>query len=224
MKRYTVSILGMKKYSEGVFIIRLERPKGFSFESGQFVMVHVKGVERPFSIAFSNKRELGLLIKEHEEGVVTSYLAKVKKGEKLKISGPYGTLRLVESNNKEVFFIAAGTGIAPFRCMIFDAVKSNEKKISLIYGFRDDFYFEKDFRKLEQKYKNFKVYGCSTGNVPGWRGRKGRVTEHLADIIKNSNGKEAYICGSEAMVESCKEILINSLGFKKEQIRVEEWK
>ena len=224
MKRYTVSILGMKKYSEGDFIIRLERHKGFSFESGQFIMVHAGETEKPFSIAFSNKREIVLLIKEHEQGAVTPYLAKVKKGEQLKISGPYGTLRFAKNTGKEIFFVAAGTGIAPFRCMVFDAVKSSKNKISLIYGFRDDFYFEKDFKKLEQKHKNFKIYGCCTGNVPGWKGRKGRVTEHLVDIIKNSNGKEVYVCGSRDMVESSKDVLIKSLGFKKEQIHVEEWK
>ena len=138
MEVYTTEVIGNERYSEKDFLIRLAKPRGFMFEAGQFVMVHVNNEKRAFSVASPPSYDfLELLIKKHSTGKVSSVLYKLKEGDKVNISGPYGKFRIKRIGNKEIIFVAGGTGLAPFRGMIYSALEKNpNKKITLIFGLR----------------------------------------------------------------------------------------
>ncbi|MBU0467325.1 MAG: hypothetical protein KJ718_05055 [Nanoarchaeota archaeon] len=214
----------VRRFEEGNFFMKTVPKKRFEYVPGQFVMVKLGEVEKPFSIAVHDEiGTIDFLISAHPDGEITPKLEKMKPGDKFEIEGPYGAFTVRETKSKEIVFIAAGTGIAPFRGMILEALKRfPEKKITLIFGFRYDFYFEKFWKSLEKKYKNFRVYASCSSLEKKWIGLRGRVTEHLEKKIKSTNGKEVYVCGSPAMVKSTKKVL-KKIGFKDKQIRTEKW-
>lgn len=225
MGEYNTKVKEIKKFLDGTILISLEKPKEINYRAGQFMMIHCNGKEKPFSIASAPSENIILfLIKVHEGGEITPRLCNLKKGSILKISGPYGTFIVKPNQNKELIFIAAGTGVSPFRGMVKESLTTlPNKKVTLIFGFRNDFYFKKEFEKLSQEYKNFNLISSCSAPKKTWKGRTGRITEHIKKIIKSPESKEVYICGMPEMVKTVRNILIDEIGLKTEQVRVEEW-
>lgn len=220
----TCEVVNNEHFTED-FTLTLKPEKKMNFKAGQFFLIHINGAERPFSVASppSNKN-LQFLIRKHINGAVTPFLEKLVKREKIEISGPYGAF-IVKPGNEELFFICTGTGIAPFKSMIPDALeKTPTRKITLINGFRHECFFEDSWRKLEKSRQNFKLHGACSRPDKNWQGLKGHVTDHLDKIITDPKNKVVYICGSEKMVEDVKKILLEKCKLKKEQIKVEEWR
>jgi NAD(P)H-flavin reductase len=120
-KDYECEVVKVELYDNKTFLLEITKPEGFEFKAGQFAMIHTHGSEKPFSIASPpSLKNLQFLIKEHDEGTVTQYLDDLKKGDKLKITAPFGVFCVRDTKAKELYFIAAGTGVAPFRSMICD--------------------------------------------------------------------------------------------------------
>lgn len=207
------------------FLLTLKPENKISFKSGQFFLLHTNGTERPFSAASPpSDKNLQFLIRKHINGAVTPVLEKLVKGENIEISGPYGAFTL-KPGKEELIFICTGTGIAPFRSMIPDALeKSPTRRIILINGFRHECFFEDMWNKLVKSRKNFKLYGACSSPDKKWKGLQGHVTDHLSKIITSPKDKLIYICGSEKMVADVKKVLTEKCKIKTNQIKVEEWR
>lgn len=225
MAEFNATVSEIKKYSDVSVRVKFKLWERFDFKPGQFISIHHNKEERPFSIAsVPGKKGFELLIRTHPDGKVTPWLCGLKKGSKVKISGPYGNFTIRENENKKIIFVCAGTGIAPFKGMVEYALKNYpNKKVTLIFGFREEFYFEKEFKKLQQKYRNFSLKPSCSKPDKNWKGLVGRVTEHLEEIIKSPDSKDIYICGPKEMVKNTKEILLTKLKFNKKYVHVEEW-
>ena len=226
------AVIKTEKLSDGTILFELKFPEkaNFTFKAGQFILVYQKLNEKEENRAFSlaskpSQKTIELLIRVYEQGKVSPKIAQLKAGEKLKIRGPFGMFTL-KNTKEEIIFIAVGTGIAPFRSMIHEALEKNqEKKITLIFGFRyeHDFFFQEEFKQLEKKHKNFHLYPCATQPTETWVYDKGRVTNILPEVIKNSEHEEIYICGPKQMINDTLDILIKQLNFKKEDVHIERW-
>jgi len=219
-----VKIESVERFQEDNFFMKTKPEKKLSFKAGQFVMINIDGVHKPFSIAsFPGEDTLDFLISVHPDGEITPKLAKLKPGEEFEVEGPYGMFFVKDTPAKEIIFIAAGTGIAPFRSMVTDALfRFPDKKVTLIFGFRYDFYFKDFWKKLQKVHKNLRICACCTRPHRTWKGYTGRVTEHLGGEIKNAKDKEVYICGPPPMVKDTREHL-KEIGFADKQIRLERW-
>ncbi|PIN91546.1 hypothetical protein COU57_00155 [Candidatus Pacearchaeota archaeon CG10_big_fil_rev_8_21_14_0_10_32_14] len=220
------SVVSIQHYPDDNFIIVVKPKRKWSFKAGQFAILHVNKQQRPFSIASPpSQRDLTFLVKKHDQGIVTPTLTRLKVGDTIEVSGPYGAYTYKPRSEKNIIFISSGTGVAPFHSMIPDILeKYKDKKVTLIHGFRFDCFFDDTWRALVKKYKNFKPYGACSRPVQGYKGLQGHVTDHICSLITSPKDSVVYICGSEAMVEETKKILLNSCGFKENQIRVEEWR
>ena len=224
MQTYTTTVIGNKKFKANDFILELEKPEVFSFKAGQFVMLHNNGTKKAFSIASPpSQKTIDFLIKKNESGKVSPFLYNAKEGDRVTFSGPYGKFVIGEGDS-DVVFIAAGVGLAPQRCMLIDSLENNPtRKVTLIFGFRHNFFFEEELKELERKYNNFNLHTCCTRPWESWEGLRGRVTEHLTKIIKSSKGKSVYLTGPKEMMEDTKKILFDELKFNKEQVHIEPW-
>ncbi|CAN5864023.1 hypothetical protein BH11PLA1_BH11PLA1_09960 [soil metagenome] len=94
-------------------------------------------------------------------GVCSNYLCDVPVGGKVRLSGPNGKRFVLPQKYDEhdYIFVATGTGIAPFRGMVLDLLKSGcTSRIVLIMGapYATDLLYHDQFLRLQQEYKNFR--------------------------------------------------------------------
>ena len=124
----TVEVISITHWTKSLFSFRLQRPKSFRFNSGEFILLGLqdsagKSVLRAYSIASPSWDDTLLFYSiSVEDGPLTSMLSKIKKGERVILKRkPTGTLVLNALRpGKRLFLFATGTGIAPFASLIRD--------------------------------------------------------------------------------------------------------
>jgi benzoyl-CoA 2,3-dioxygenase component A len=63
-----------------------------------------------------NTNNLALTVKHEEKGVCSTYLANLKRGDEVKVTGPYGsTFLMPQDPAATIIMVCTGTGSAPFR-------------------------------------------------------------------------------------------------------------
>ncbi|MBK8154714.1 MAG: hypothetical protein IPK61_17825 [Saprospiraceae bacterium] len=65
---------------------------------------------------------------------------KINKGDTVSRKGPDGSFLLPENHDQHLFFLASGSGIVPFRCMLQDMSYNGNpyKSITLYFGVRKE--------------------------------------------------------------------------------------
>lgn len=162
---------------------------------GQFVMLWLPGIDqKPFSISTDNGKQFGLTI--FKRGALTEKLFTMKTGDRVGVSGPYGT---AFSNKPKTHYIlvAGGYGAAPLGFLAETASKKPSVSIDFIAGARDkqNLLFEKKLNKLP----HLKMHIATDD---GSKGHKGYVTDLLPDLIKKQKNKTKILvatCGPEIM-------------------------
>jgi ferredoxin/flavodoxin---NADP+ reductase len=196
-----VTITGNEEISPGVYLISWERAHGFY--PGQVVKIaaDLSMPPRIYSICSGNNEpEIRVLFNVKEEGLLTPWLAGVIPGMKIWVSKPYGSF---SDDNNPAWWIATGTGIAPFYSMFRSGLGENK---TLIHGVRklDQFYFEDE---LEWAMGGRYVRCCSNGqscNV-----FPGRITKYLEEIKELPVDINYYLCGKALMVVEVRDLLIS---------------
>ncbi len=220
------------------FWIKLPESPRFDFIPGQFVTLDLPVHEKParrwrsYSIASwpdeTNVIELVIVLMPHGTG--SKYLFEnIHEGSELTVRGPQGVFTLPEVIEKDLFFIATGTGIAPFRSMIHHIRNKNiaHKNIFLLFGTRskkDLLYFD-EMTRLEQEMTTFKY--IPTLSREQWDGCCGYVHEIYENLIyeKMSGSTELppasfFLCGWRNMIDEAKQ-RIQKLGYDKKSIHQE---
>jgi ferredoxin/flavodoxin---NADP+ reductase len=154
---------------------------------------------REYSI-YSGETEdnLEVLIKEVDEGLISQKLKECKAGQKIRFDGPFGTYTLKQSDvgTKKFFFIATGTGIAPFHSYVRSHAHLHYK---LLHGVREH---EEAYEK--EHYKNENYILCTSRDNRG--NFEGRVTDYLRQNPPLEQ-YEYYLCGNGKMIYEAVEIL-----------------
>ncbi|MFZ1704082.1 MAG: FAD-dependent oxidoreductase [Saprospiraceae bacterium] len=216
------------------FSVQILNEAIFEFKAGQFVTMDLpigqKRLDKWRSYSLANEpNDKGILefcIVRFEEGLASKYLCdEVKEGDILKFKGPDGGFVLPEDLNKPMIWIATGTGVAPFRGMMWDIIKNNLPftSIHLIFGTRkksDILYFD-EFKTWAKENKNFTYsVALSRENVDGFT--RGYVHEVYMDQ-NYAIPEEAtiYLCGWSKMIDQAVELLIIQKKVKHAQIKYE---
>ncbi len=184
----------------GVFVISYQR--NFSFIPGQVVAIAVNLDEKPrmYSIASgNNESEISIIFNIKPGGELTPKLAGLMPGDSLFTTGPMGNFF---GTNEPAFWIASGTGIAPFISMWRSGLKNGK---TLIHGGRylNSFYFEDEFiNDLGDNYVR-----CCTQEMAE-NVYHGRLTHWLNEQKTLPANQKYYLCGSAEMVVEARDILI----------------
>lgn len=211
-----------------VRLVRLVWPgvEKFAFRPGQwvgvwcddFLGVNNKPVRRAFSIASSPGDEyLELCVARGE--LFSKHVQDLPPGAKVYVDGPFGMFWLRPA--KEYLFVAGGTGIAPFRPMVHEALGMGAG-VTLLYSMKSpsDFLYRTELEGLREKGLQLVPTVTSGLDFPAWTGRRGRVQALLGDVWKK--GVDVYVCGPPAMVEGVVEEL-HRRGQPKEHVFVDKW-
>ena len=197
LRPYTLT--NNEEISPGVHLISFLRL--FDFIPGQVVKVALqpKEIPRIYSICSGNHEdEISILFNIKEDGMLTPRLAASVPGEKIWVSSPYGSFT---GSPDPAWWIAAGTGIAPFYSMFCSGQGGNKK---LIHGVKylSQFYFNDEWEwALEESYVRCCSRESSCDTFPG------RVTDYLSEE-KEFPDINYYICGKALMVVEVRDLLI----------------
>jgi len=204
-------------------IVRFPSNVQFRFIPGQYVnVVGRNGMRRSYSIA-SHSRSTGTIelhIKAVEKGEMSRYwFTEAKIGDVLRIDGPHGTFILRECKEKNVYFLATGTGIAPVLAMLDEVNglphQKQPKSVTVIWGLRhkSDAYIDLRQKVAGTNIEIFQTYSREEENL---RSR----TNYVQDVLNALNPDWAtsiiYACGSPQMILQTRQ-LAQKVGLKDNQ-------
>jgi len=235
-KTFDAQLLRSVPLSEFTKHIELE-VKGvshFGFVPGQWLSVKAntpdgEEMTRAYSIASppSANGHLALCLNRVDDGFMSNYLCGLDAGAHITFQGPFGDF-VLRPPLGDTAFIATGTGIAPFRSMLHWLLAERDRhqgrQFWLLFGARreQDIYYREEFERLAADHVNFHFLPTLSRSEGGWKGLRGYVQEHLAEIVGTRSGMHAYICGLDKMVKANRELL-KRLGWDRTSIRYEKY-
>ncbi len=229
---YQIRCTQKKLIAPNVYELRFEKPAGFSFKPGQFLLFDIPLISDPLdiqtracSIASSpDEEDLLFVIKIKIGGRLGDWVAKtVTVGSMLGIKGPFGLFTLRE-NTHDILFAATGAGVAPFRSHIVHALKQGDNRsMHLFFGVRTvaDLFWTEELKSLETQYKKFHLHLCLSGDNPDWNGNRGRIQQFIPGSIRNPATTDLYICGAPEMVSDIKKMALESWTMPKGNVHAE---
>ena len=219
-------VVGLDDLTHDVKGVRLALARPIDFQAGQYVMAHLPGVEgaRAFSIANapSQANRVELQVRRVPGGAGTGYVHdRLKLGERVRFSGPYGRFVVRKSRGGPLIFLAGGTGVSSPRAMILDLLgEGYPAPILLVHGVRTeaDLYGRDEFEALARAHPNFRYVPALSSEPedspwPGERGFVHEVARRLCD--GRFEGRTAYLCGPPPMIEASIGTLMQGRLFEK---------
>ena len=194
---------------------------GISFVPGQVAVLAVEG-EAPAYFAFASApedAELEVLVKQKVGA--SNLIFEMKPGERIELQEVAGHgFALDEQKDKDLVFVAMGTGVAPLRSALRHVLKRKGDfgELVVLYGARtpDDFcYRDETDRWKEAGVELRQVISQPDGH--DWSGPTGYVQSLLDHVLPDLKSPIALICGSLEMMEQTRERL-GKMGFKPEEI------
>ena len=197
---HKTKVHSLRNIAEGVYVISFLR--NFKFTAGQVVAIDLvpDGQPRLYSIASGeNEKYVDILFDEKPDGNLTPFLSKLNSSDTIYVSEPFGTFT---TTGGKAFWIASGTGVAPFVSMARSGLAVDK---ILIHGGRldENFYFSD---VLESLITDGYVRCCS--QQEDTQNYNGRLTAWLMDNQNLSTNCPYYLCGSPEMVVQVRDILI----------------
>lgn len=197
-----------------------------TFLPGQYVNIDVPGSGQSRSYSFSSapgEPRIGFLIKKIPGGLMSTWLADARPGEKLQLTGPMGSFYMREVRHP-LLFLAGGTGLAPFLSMLEVLARNNsQQRIHLIYGVTRDLdrVLVDEVEAFAERLPNFS-YSTVVAEEASNHPRKGWVTQHMPTELLGSGDVDVYLCGPPPMVDAVRKYFDDS-GMKPNSFHYEKF-
>ncbi len=186
----------------------------------------------PYSIASApddtaRDGRLEFLIKVHDDGRWGEGFEVPRPGTALAVRGPEGSFVLPEAvEEKRLLFIAGGTGIAPLRAMIRQALATLTPRplMRLLYSARTpaDFAYADELRRMVRRGQLELTLTATRESSVRWRGSRGRIAADRLRPLVDDPLTLCFVCGPAAMVDDVP-LALRRLGIAAGRIRMEEW-
>lgn len=216
---------------------RVDAP--FRFRAGQWVQLHFplqdeKGrpLKRAYSIASPpDGARFELAVTRVDEGPGSGFLHDMPVGGVLGAMGPHGHFLRPLDAPAPALFIATGTGLAPFRAMVHDAVRAGRREpLWVLFGVRTvgEVLWGEELRALAQAHPWFRLEVTLSRPPPDWTGRTGHVQQHVralweALVTASAAPPDAWMCGVKAMLDDVRGILRGELGLPRQRVHAESY-
>ncbi|WP_254545841.1 ferredoxin--NADP reductase [Halomarina pelagica] len=176
--------------------VRFRTDDPFDYRPGQYVTLRYRDVSRPYSIASSpNADETELCVRRVPDGTLTPWLCDdLEPGDNLAIRGPNGEFLLESPSERDLVFLATGTGVAPFKSMIdyvfeegWDEHGGDRRDVWLFLGaaWEDDLPYRDAFAALDDERENFHFVPTLSreGYLTDWEGETDYVQYALTKYL-----------------------------------------
>jgi NAD(P)H-flavin reductase/hemoglobin-like flavoprotein len=227
---WTAEVIQVDHRADDIAVLTIAPDQPLPFTAGQHLTVQTPRwprVWRSFSIACM-PRDDGLLtlhVKAVPGGWVSSALVRhTTPGSELTLGPPLGTMTLAHAADRDLLCVAGGTGLAPVKAIIEQAIRESAttpRRIYLYYGARrrQELYDLPDLWRLEDAYHGFQLIPV-TSDDPAFDGMQGNVGRVAARYMPHTDC-EAYVAGPAEMVRETIRVLARA-GLDKEHIHFDD--
>lgn len=197
------------------------------FQAGQYINLHLPGVEGARAFSIANKPSESGIVELHVRrvpgGAGTGYIhEQLQVGDSLDLSGPYGQFFTRKSAPEDLIFIAGGSGLSSPQSMVLDLLEHGDaRRITLLQGARNlaELYNRKLFEQLAREHENFSYVPALDNPLPedNWEGFSGYVHEAaIAHFNGHFAGHKAYLCGPPPMIDAAITALMQGRLFERD--------
>ncbi len=231
MAKEKFRLVKSKKETPDTVTITLESEKRQDFKPGQFFMIEFTRPEkipkRSYSVSSSPTKPgiIEFTVKQMPEGYISKLLNEAKEGEEFILDGPWGHFVFDPEKMPEIVMLAAGSGIAPFRCFCQYLIdKKLSTKSALVYSNKteEDIICHMELLEYSKLIPGMELtLTLSREQKPGFR--NGRIDEPLVkEITAKHPDAHYFICGPPVMVSDTEKLLLDA-GIAKEKIKTEKY-
>ena len=194
---------------------------GVTFVPGQVAVLKVDG-EAPAYFAFASAPddpELEVLVKQRIGA--SDRIFEMKPGERIDLVDVVGHgFGLDQRKQKDLVFVAMGTGVAPLRSALRHVLKRKQDfgQLVVLYGARtpDHFCYRDETEGWEDAGVELRQV-ISRPDGHDWSGPTGYVQSLLDHVLPSLSSPIALICGSQEMIEQTRDRL-EQMGFAPDAI------
>jgi CDP-4-dehydro-6-deoxyglucose reductase len=125
-------------------------------------------------------------------------------GDRVSLSGPYGTFVMEPARTNPLLFLAAGSGFAPIRALLdAELATAARRRVTVFFSARTeadvlDREHVTDLAVAHSRLRFIRTLTRAVGPAP-----HGRVPELLPGLCGNLTGHEVFIAGSSGFVLGC---------------------
>ena len=199
--------------------LRLPAAQQFNYLAGQYVDILLRdGRRRSFSIANipQTGADLELHVRRVPGGSFTNQIfTTMKERDLLRFQGPFGTFFLREDSDRPVLFMAGGTGFAPIKAIVEQAITRGVKRsMHVFWGVRaeHDLYMADVPQAWAAQHDNIQYTPVlsEVGDSQHWQGEVGWVHEALLTRYSDLSGYEIYMSGPPPMIDAAYPVFIEA--------------
>jgi NAD(P)H-flavin reductase len=199
--------------ADDVAILQIRFPAGkrVKFQAGQYLdILFEKGLRRSFSMANPPQQSDGVEL--HIRVVPGGYfsqtiLPSLARGAPLRLELPFGNFGLKANSKKAAILVASGTGFAPMKSIIEDAIRQGmPQPLALYWGARTrkDLYLLELAQRWETKFSQFRFVPVLSEPSDAWAGRTGLVHQTVMEDHQSLARHDVYACGVPAMINAAR--------------------
>ncbi|MEV4043478.1 MULTISPECIES: globin domain-containing protein [unclassified Streptomyces] len=201
-------IAGHVHRGHGIAEITVQPHQPYPFVAGQYVSIETPWVPRQWrqyspANAPRPNSELTFHVRAVREGKVSNALVHhARPGDPVRLGPPEGDMVLRPTRQRDLLFVAGGTGLAPIRALIEEVAQGSigdAREVSLFIGARtaDELYGLDDMLRMSQRHHWLRVRAAvSDERIPGLEGTLPEVLAEFGPWYRH----EAYLCGPPQML------------------------
>jgi propane monooxygenase reductase subunit len=199
-------------------VLKLVDPPEMAWITGQYVEIGIPGTDETRSYSIANVGTavpaargdiLELMIRLYPGGRFSSLLLEgdLKVGDRLEVTGPYGTFTLRENSDRDMIFIGGGAGMAPLWALLsYMAAHGIDRKVTYYYGARTrkDLFYLDELQEMSERLPGLRFVPAlsEAGPEDEWDGETGLITDVVDRLEGDLTGVEAYLCGPPPMIDA----------------------
>jgi CDP-4-dehydro-6-deoxyglucose reductase len=215
IKKLPSRVAKLDKVADDVMVVSLQLPASeqLQYRAGQYIEFILKdGKRRSYSMAGAPQQgePITLHIRHMPGGVFTDHVFNnMKERDILRFEGPLGTFFLREDSDKPMVLLASGTGFAPIKAIVEQAIRDKSRRPMVLYwgGRRPkDLYMSALCEEWARTLPNFRYVPVISDPLPEdqWTGHIGFVHRAVMEDLPDLSAYQVYACGAPVMVDSAK--------------------
>jgi len=218
----------IERLTDDVAVVSLQLPANerLQYLAGQYIEFLLKdNKRRSYSLANAPYKDdlITLHIRHMPGGLFTDQVfGTMKERDILRFEGPLGTFFLREDSTKPMILLASGTGFAPIKAIVEQALHNRiERNMVLYWGGRrpKDLYMNALCEEWARNTPNFRYVPVISDALPEdqWTGRTGFVHRAVIEDIPAMSACQVYACGAPIVVDSARRDFVTLCNLPEEE-------